>query len=133
MTLRMALILPALMGLGFLPATNALHARPLARIHIDPTVPRVAHMLIYSTGNAAFAVESDTLRPRHDTLRIATPTNVVVDLTGGDLHVVATDDQDVRLKATLEDAPATRLEAVGRHLVMERGGTGVRLHRYGSQ
>jgi hypothetical protein len=117
------------MGIGVLPATTRLHARPVARIHVDPTAPRAAHLLVYSSANAAFAVGSDTLRPRRDTLRIATPANIVVDLADGDLHVVTTDDQDVRLKATLDNAPAAHLEAVGRHLVMERGGTGVRPQR----
>jgi hypothetical protein len=121
----LTLALSVLTGIGF-PASARPSGRPVARIHIDPTEPRAAHLLVYSSGKAAIAVGTDTPRPRRDTLHVTTPTKITVDLTDGDLHIVGTDDQDIRLSATLQDAPAARLHAVGRHLVMERGGIGVR-------
>lgn len=126
MRLAVALAVPVLIGVISFPATPHQSARPIARIHVDPTEAHVAHLLVYTSGNAAIAVGADSLRPRRDTVHVTTPANITVDLTDGDLHIVGTDDQDVRLRATLHDAPAARLEAVGRHLVMERGGTGVR-------
>lgn len=121
-----ALALSALTGVVFPAASTRPPGRPVARIHIDPTEARTANLLVYSSGKIAIAVGADTLRPRRDTLHITTPTNLTVDLTDGELHIVGIDDQDIRLEATLHDAPAVRLSAVGRHLVMERGGTGVR-------
>jgi len=121
-----ALALYLLTGVVFPAASTRPPGRPVARIHVDPTEPRTAHLLVYSSGKIAIAVGADTLRPRRDTLHITTPTNLTVDLTDGELHIVGIDNQDIRLVATLHDAPAVRLSAVGRHLVMERGGGGVR-------
>jgi len=103
--------------------------RPIAHLHIDPTEPRVAHVLVYSSGNAAFAVGTEAPRVRHDTLRIHTPANLTADLSVGDVHVVAVEASDLNLTVTLHDAPASKLTAIGRHLVVERGGTGVHPQR----
>jgi hypothetical protein len=121
-----AFALSVLTGVAFPAASTRPPGPPVARIHIDPTEPRTAHLLVYGSGKIAIAVGAGTLRPRRDTLHVSTPTNITVDLTDGELHIVGIDDQDIRLDATLHDAPAVRLSAVGRHLVMERGGAGVR-------
>lgn len=121
--------LPILAGALMLALPHAMPPRSIARLHIDPTQPRVTHVLVYSTGNGAFAPGSDSVRSRRDTLRLATPVNVTADLTDGDLHIVAVEESDLDLTGTLLDAPASKLSAIGRHLVIERGGTGVSFER----
>lgn len=117
------------LGLLLLPvglaAASAIPAHPIAHVHIDPTGAQPAQVLIYSSGVGAFAVGTDSVRLRGDTIRAVTPLNIVADLVAGDLHIVSVGMVNVDVKATMIDAPASRLSGVGQHLVLDRGGSGI--------
>jgi hypothetical protein len=66
---------------------------------------------------------------RRDTLRLTTLDAFDVDVTDGEVHVVLDGVAPGRLAltATVTNGPAQRFAASGRHIVLERGGTGVRV------
>jgi hypothetical protein len=123
------LLAAAVVGLGLAARSAAAPSRAVVRVHIDAIGERGATLRVFTTGDAAVGAGAEAPRRGPGTLRVATPATLTVDLTGGEVYVVGPGDRDIRLRATVDGAPAVRLTGWGRALVLERGGTGVRTLR----
>lgn len=106
------------------PAVNSLAAAPEADIEV--TSSPNTYVLIYGNKPSSFALRATTMKLRSDTLRAETPVKLTALLQGGDIHIVATESVPIEVVAELTNAPAKRLSARGREIVIESGGVGIR-------
>lgn len=111
----------AALGCAAASAASA-HAQTVSRFQI--TTSRPAVVLVYTDGAALVGVGDEKPVTHIDTLRLRTPQRLVADLTNGDVHVVAEDGGSLAVSEELSDVKP--VAAAGRHIVLARGGAGIR-------
>lgn len=111
-----ALLLCAAGPSGHLPAVA----------HLQITASRQAMVDVYTDGPALIAVGDERPVIHNDTLRLRTPGRLVADLTNGDVHVIAEDGGGLSVSVQFTDPAQPALAAAGRHVVLARGGAGIR-------
>jgi len=94
--------------------------------HFEITTSRPGVVDVFSDGAALIGIGDEKPVVHNDTLRLRTPQTLVADLTNGEVHVVAEDGGSLAVSAQFSDAPATHAAAAGRHIILERGGAGIR-------
>jgi hypothetical protein len=87
---------------------------------------RAETLLVFFKGAGTIAVSTADMKPLTDTLRLVTPVSFSVTLASGDLHIVSSSGRAVYAYASLTGAPAIRLSAEAAHIVLEKGGSGIR-------
>lgn len=95
----------------------------LSRFQVTASRP-AAIVLVYTDGPALVGVEDEKLAIHTDTLRLRTPQRLVADLSNGDVHLVAEDGGGLAVSAKSSDARP--VAAAGRHIILARGGAGIR-------
>lgn len=123
-TLTLALCAFAAGGCASRPALPDVASAPHADIAVTSS-PNTA-VLIYATSPSAFALRGSEMRVRTDTIHATTPVSLTAFLNAGDIHVDAAGTVPIEVEASLTRAPATRLGATGRRIVLESGGAGIR-------
>jgi hypothetical protein len=61
-----------------------------------------------------------------DTLRLQSLPTMTLDVTDGDIHLELVGSGKLRVGGAVTGAPANHLSAIGRHIVVLKGGIGVR-------
>ena len=61
-----------------------------------------------------------------DTIRLKTFPAFTADVTNGDVHVELRGEGEIELAGTVSGGPAVNVSATGHHLVLLKGGTGIR-------
>jgi hypothetical protein len=117
----------------FLALTTACNRRPAAQslspapeADIEVTSSPSTSVLIYGSKPSSFALRATTMELRSDTLRAVTPVKLRALLQGGDIYIVSAESVPIEVVAELTNAPAKRLSARGREIVIESGGAGIR-------
>ena len=124
-TLLLALCLAfATGGCASQPALPSIGSAPHADITVRSS-PNTS-VLVYATAPSAFALRGSEMTVRTDTIRANTPVDFTAFLNAGDIHIAAVGTVPIEVHATLTGAPATRLGAKGRRIVLESGGAGIR-------
>lgn len=106
------------------PARQPLAYAPGADFQVSSS-PNTS-VLIYSSAPSQFALRGQELRARSDTIRAFTPLQLEAYLDAGEIHIVSDPAAPIDVEATLANSPATHVTATGYHIVLERGGTGIR-------
>jgi hypothetical protein len=117
----------------FLALTTACNRRPAAHslalapeADIEVTSSPSTSVIIYASKPSSFALRAATMELRSDTLRAVTPVKLTALLQGGDIYIVSAESVPIEVVADLTNAPAKRLSARGREIVIESGGAGIR-------
>jgi hypothetical protein len=117
----------------FLALTTACNRRPAAQslalapeADIEVTSSPSTSVIIYASKPSSFALRAATMELRSDTLRALTPVKLTALLQGGDIYIVSAESVPIEVVAELSNAPAKRLSARGREIVIESGGAGIR-------
>jgi hypothetical protein len=104
-----------------LPMLNAPRSPGALRVHLTTgesgTIARV-----YATGNARLAIGNGAPVVRRDTLRLAPPVQLVVDVAEGDVHFEA-EKGGVAVSVEPSGTLPKGLAAAGHHVVLRQGGT----------
>ncbi len=98
--------------------------RNTVRASVSSATPTA--VLVYTTGFATIGVGSSRTNQKPDSLRLITPVEVNADITSGEVHIVRSSGRSIDVSAEFEGSPAIKATATGKHVVLMRGGTGVR-------
>jgi hypothetical protein len=104
-------------------ADQSLASLPRAEIEVTSS-PNTA-VLIYASKPSPFALRGNAMMVRSDTLRVVTPARLTAILNAGDIHITADQSVPIAVVANLTHAPALKLTATGREIVVESGGAGI--------
>lgn len=136
---RVATVLPcSVVVAGCDGAQSSSPPPPSVRIRIDTMIvqgvaPHELGILVYADGPASVEFGS---RPRHalvDTVRLRSTPSFTLDVSEGAVHVDFVDGQlgggggVMYMSGYIIGADSTRFRGVGRHLLVEQGGTGIRV------
>ena len=100
------------------------------QIEYDASGTMKGEILIYGSGPVKIGL--GTTRPTvvADTIRLQQFSAFTADVTNGDVHVeLRAKTGTIELAATVTGGPALKVGASGRHLVLVKGGTGIRTVR----
>lgn len=91
-----------------------------------------ARVLVYADGPARVGVGVAPLADLQDTLRLDRMSALTVDVTESDVHVELVGEQlpataTIAIGGSVTGGPASRVSATGRHLLLLKGGQGIRL------
>jgi beta-lactamase regulating signal transducer with metallopeptidase domain len=88
--------------------------------------PERTSILVFTTGGAEVGIGADPPAPLSDTLRLHRVPAITADVTDGEVHVQVSGPGRIKLGGTVTGGPALTLSATGRHIVLEKGGVGIR-------
>lgn len=91
---------------------------------IDTTDP--ISLVVYATGGAQVGVGTESPRTITDTLRLDRLPAITADVTEGEVHIELRGPGAIRVGGEVRGGPATHLTATGHHLVLLKGGVGIR-------
>ncbi len=95
-------------------------------VDIDGRGQMVGEILIYGSGTVKVGFGTSEPRVLSDTLRLKNFPAFTADVTQGDVHVELRGNGEIELSATVTGGPAVEVSASGRHLVLLKGGSGIR-------
>lgn len=99
----------------------------LTEVGIGSTDPTPSSIVIYSTGSARVGLGADAPMALSDTLRLSDRLPAITaDVTDGDLHIELRTPGEISVGGTVTGGPALKLSARGRHIVLLKGGYGIR-------
>lgn len=98
--------------------------RNTARASVSSATP--TPVLIYTTGFATIGIGGSRASLKPDTFRLTTPVDLKADITSGEVHIVRSGWRPIDVSVEFTESPAIKATASGRHVVLLRGGTGVR-------
>ena len=81
-------------------------------------------VLVWATGPARVGVGNADPTPLADTLRLSSLSSLTADVTQGDVHIRLMSPGRMRLGGEVSGGRAIRFTAVGRHVVILKGGVG---------
>lgn len=108
-------------------APDAPRRTVIVRIHnvgSEPGPNDSARVIVYSSGSARVGVGSADPAPLADTLRLSSLNSITADVTDADVHIQLLSPGRMRLSADVSGGRALRFTAVGRHVVVLKGGVG---------
>jgi hypothetical protein len=93
------------------------------------------HILVYAEGGVSIGMPGEAPKLYADTVRFDVMPIMTLDVTDSDVHLqlVGTGTGKIRIAATVINGGARSLSATGRHIVLMRGGIGVRTGEKGSE
>lgn len=82
-------------------------------------------ILVFASDSARVGIGTGSPRILTDTLRLSSLPAMTLDVTDGEVHVMLVGPGQLEIGGTVTGGPATRLSAMGRHIVVRKGGTGI--------
>jgi hypothetical protein len=98
-------------------------------IEVDDRGQLVGEILIYGSGPVKVGIGTRNPQVVADTLRLKNLSAFIADVTNGDVHVELRGTGEIELGGDVTGGPAVTVSARGRHLVLLKGGTGIRTIR----
>ena len=127
LTATLAVASGALASAQQAPAADPPRRTVVVRIHNVGTSPSAndsARVILYTSGSARVGVGSADPSPLADTLRLSSLNAITADVTDADVHIQLLSPGRMRLSADVSGGRALRFTAVGRHVVVLKGGVG---------
>jgi len=105
------------------PRVTSSAPAPIAEIAVtsSPNTP----VMIFASAPSRFALRTDAIRVRSDTIHTTTPALLKAYLDQGEINIVAESNVPIYVKATLAHAPALHVTATGHGAVLLQGGFGI--------
>ena len=110
-------------------SAEASHVRAivrLTRLGTENVNPDRIRILVYSTGTAYVGIEGKKPTLLIDTLHLDRLPAITADVTEADVHIKLLTEGKISVGGEVTGAPATALSATGRHIVLLKGGVGIR-------
>jgi bla regulator protein BlaR1 len=95
-------------------------------VAVDGRGQFAGELLIYGDGPVKIEIVNEALQIASDTVRLKTFPAFTADVTNGDVHVELRGEGEIELAGTVSGGPAVNVSATGHHLVLLKGGTGIR-------
>ncbi|MCE2902341.1 MAG: M56 family metallopeptidase [Gemmatimonadetes bacterium] len=95
-------------------------------VAVDGRGQFAGELLIYGDGPVKIEIVNEALQIASDTIRLKTFPAFTADVTNGDVHVELRGEGEIELAGTVSGGPAVNVSATGHHLVLLKGGTGIR-------
>ena len=95
-------------------------------VAVDGRGQFAGELLIYGDGPVKIGIVNEALQIASDTIRLMTFPAFTADVTNGDVHVELRGEGEIELAGTVSGGPAVNVSATGHHLVLLKGGTGIR-------
>jgi bla regulator protein BlaR1 len=95
-------------------------------VAVDSRGQFAGELLIYGDGPVKIGIGTEGLRMVGDTIRLKTFPAFTADVTNSDVHVELRGEGEIELAGTVTGGPAVNVSATGHHLVLSKGGTGIR-------
>ena len=83
-------------------------------------------LLVYATGAARVGIAGQKLVALRDTLRLYRVPAITADVTDGDVHLELSGPGSLRVGGDVTGGPATHVTANAHHIVLLKGGIGIR-------
>ncbi len=96
---------------------------------VDSRGQIAGEILIYGAGPVKVGLGTAEPQVVGDTIRLKIFPAFIADVTDGDVHVELRGEGELEIAATVTGGPAARVSATGQHLVLLKGGTGIRTVR----
>lgn len=87
-------------------------------------------IVIYTTGRARVGLGTDAPVALADTIRLDRLPAITADVTDGDLHIELRTPGQIAVGGKVTGGPALELSAKGQHIVLLKGGSGIRPNGY---
>jgi hypothetical protein len=97
-----------------------------ANVAVDSKGQFAGELLIYGDGPVKVGLGTAAPQVVSDTIRLKTFPAFTADVTNGDVHVELRGEGEIELAGTVSGGPAVNVSATGHHLVLLKGGTGIR-------
>lgn len=97
----------------------------ITEVGLTTTVRESPTVLIFASNSARVGIGNDAPTILTDTLRLSTLPAMTLDVTDGDVHVLLVSPGQIMIRGTVTGGPATHFSAMGRHIVVRKGGTGI--------
>jgi hypothetical protein len=81
-------------------------------------------IIVYATGPARVSVDGAALAPLTDTLRLSSLPAITADVSESDVHIRLLSSGRLKVGGDVTGGRAIHLTAIGRHIVLLRGGVG---------
>jgi hypothetical protein len=98
-------------------------------IAFDDRGHMVGEILIYGSGPVKVGIGTQSPQVVADTMRLKNLPAFIADVTNGDVHVELRGAGEIEIGGDVTGGPAESVSARGRHLVLLKGGTGIRTLR----
>lgn len=98
-------------------------------VALDSRGQLAGEILIYGAGPVQVGLGTAAPQVVGDTIRLKTFPAFIADVTNGDVHVELRGEGELELVGTVTGGPAMRVSATGHHLVLLKGGIGIRTVR----
>lgn len=109
------------------PSRAVVHITSVGMEGIEGAGDSLAYpILIYATGQARVGIAGKPPVPLTDTLRLYRLPALTADVTDADVHLELTGPGSISVGGDVTGGPATHLTATGHHIVLLKGGIGVR-------
>jgi hypothetical protein len=95
-------------------------------VAVDSRGQFAGELLIYGAGPVKVGLGTAEPQLVGDTIRLKTFPAFTADVTNGDVHVELRGEGELELAGTVSGGPAVNVSATGHHLVLSKGGTGIR-------
>ncbi len=95
-------------------------------VAVDGRGQIAGEILIYGAGPVKVGLGTAEPQVVGDTIRLKIFPAFIADVTNGDVHVELRGEGELEIAATVTGGPAVRLSATGHHLVLIKGGSGIR-------
>jgi bla regulator protein BlaR1 len=98
----------------------------MTNVAVDSKGQFAGELLIYGNGTVKVGLGTAAPQVVADTIRLKTFPAFTADVTNGDVHVELRGEGEIELAGTVSGGPAVNVSATGHHLVLSKGGTGIR-------
>jgi hypothetical protein len=98
-------------------------------VAVDSRGQIAGEILIYGAGPVKVGLGTAEPQVVADTIRLKIFPAFIADVTDGDVHVELRGEGALEIAATVTGGPAVNVSATGQHLVLLKGGTGIRMVR----
>jgi bla regulator protein BlaR1 len=98
-------------------------------VEVDSRGEMLGEILIYGSGPVKVGIGTNSPQVVADTIRLKTLPAFIADVTDGDVHIELRGVGEIEIGGDVTGGPAVSISASGRHLVLMKGGTGIRTMR----
>lgn len=98
-------------------------------VEVDNRGQMIGEILIYGSGPVKVGIGTNSPQVVADTIRLKNLPAFIADVTDGDVHIELRGVGEIEIGGDVTGGPAVSISASGRHLVLMKGGTGIRTMR----
>ena len=98
-------------------------------VEVDNRGQMIGEILIYGSGPVKVGIGTNSPQVVADTIRLKNLPAFIADVTDGDVHIELRGAGEIEIGGDVTGGPAVNVSASGRHLVLMKGGTGIRTMR----